>query len=265
MKKVIVILLVLVFLGACLIAGVGGFFWYRMHKMHSPGQEGRPGGILSWLKKEPPPEPPTAPEPTEPQVQPPTEPPPEPQPPSTAESPQTPPTPAPTPTEPAKPKPKPAPKPASHETPSSAPFNDIQPDNVRTPESEPLVQPTTQEPATPPAATETFQPAKKKGPKGTLGIIFETGADQGDVLLHVDEQLVEKQSFRASSQQKFRLAKSVVLAPGPHKVRITVVKADGQTTGKDWQVDVPEGGNPVWKAELSNNARAFDLKQIQAR
>ena len=253
MKKVIVVLLLCALVVFCLLAAVGGFFGYKWYKVKKQGGEGGAQSFLSWLKKEPPPEAPSAP-PPEPPSEPQPTPSPEFPPPATVQ----PTEPAPTPSmEPAKPKPKPTPKPAAQE-PSPAPWNDVQPDNVRVPSDEPLVTP---EPSQEPSA-----PAPRiKIPKGTLGVIFETEAEQGDVLLHVDEELVEKQSFRASSQQKFRLAKNLPLAVGSHKVRITVVKADGKTVGKEWQVDVAQGGNPVWKAELSSSGRAIDLKQIQAR
>lgn len=268
MKKVILIVVLLLFLGACLIAGVGGFFWYRMHKLHQAGEEGRPGGFLSWLKKEPPSETPPAteaqPEP-QPQAQPEAQPEPQPEP-QVTPSPEVSPPPAPQPSEPApsqikergKPRTQPAPKSAPSQTPEPAPQEESQPDYASPSSSEPP-------PASPPVQERAEPAPRVKTPKGTLGIIFETEAEGGDVLLHVDEQLVEKRTFRASSQQRFRLTKNVPLPVGAHKVRITVVKPDGKTVGKEWQVDVSLGGNPVWKVELSSSARALDLKEIQPK
>lgn len=256
MKKVLVVLLLCGLVVFCIIAGVGGFIGYKWHKIK---KEGGTPSLLTLLKKEPPPEPAPTPEPPpEPQPTPPPEPQPTPQPeiqpPPTPQPAEPPPAPV---TQPPKPKPKPAPKPVVQQ-PSPTPLNTVQPDNVRPPSYEP--------PAAPAPIQEPAAPAPKiKAPKGSLGVIFETEAEQGDVVLHVDEQLVEKQSFRASSQQKFRLTKTLPLTVGPHKVRITVVNADGKTVGKEWQVDVPQGGNPVWKAELSSSGRAIDLKQIQAK
>lgn len=253
MKKVIVVLLLCGLVVFCLLAAVGGFFGYKWYKVKKQGGEGAPS-FMSMFKKEPPPEIPST---TEPQPEPETQPAPETPPPTGWETPSTqPPTTTPPPSQP---KPKPRPSETAPVTP--------EPSQPATSESSPYTQPAYTEPPpseVPPAAEPYAQP-KRKGPRGTLGLIFETGADAGDVLLHVDEELVEKQTFRASSQAKFRLTKSLVLPAGLHNVRVTVVKPDGKTVGKEWQVDVAEGGNPVWKAELNTSGKTMDLKQIQAR
>jgi hypothetical protein len=140
-------------------------------------------------------------------------------------------------------------------TPQPQPWEDVQPDAVKLPDGEPLIPQPAPEPAPP--------PAKAKTPKGTFGFIFEATVEQGDLSLFVDEQMQDRQAFYASSRDKYRFEKNVVLLPGPHKVRLLVTKSDGKSQAKEWQINVPEKAVTVWKAEMKSFGREIELKQIQ--
>ena len=264
MKKAIVIVLLFALLAFCLLAGVGGYFgyrWYKIKKHQAESGFAAQEPLFPWQKPKPPetpaePQPEPAPgaempEPNEPPAQPPEE----------YTAPSAPVTTTPTaepPKKPAAPKetaaaPKtPAPPPAKPE-----PWEDVQPDNVKLPGNEPLIPPPAPEPAPP--------PVKVKTPKGTFGFIFESTVEQGDVSLFVDEQLQDRQSFLASSRDRYRLEKNVVLPPGPHKVRLLVTKSDGKSQAKEWQITIQEKAVTIWKAEMKSFGREIELKQIAAQ
>jgi cytoskeletal protein RodZ len=236
-SKGLLVVIVLVLLFFCLIAiGVGGFFGYKWYKGRAAAAE------QTQLTEETPQQEPWASESTEPA---PTEEPapsePEPQ----EEARPAEPEPAPAPYRaPAPVQPKPKPRPPAPAPSAPAP-------------SGPMAQPSPAEPA---PAYEEAAP-KVKTPKGSLGVIFETKLDEGQVTIAFNGQVLASEAFTASSDNRYRLEKSMNLIPGPHRIRVTVV-ASGKTYEKEWTAMVVERQSTVWKAEMNRFPKELVVKPI---
>ena len=270
MKKVVLIVVLLVLVLFCLIAiGVGGFFGYRYW------QHKRAAEVSSFAAQ--PSEPPASEQPSEPGTPPAEEPQsaqPSEMPPSESTSPagepsgtetQPPaepaPAPAPAPEQPSRsrPRPRPAPvAPAPQEAPApSAPAaassGGAQEPSAPAQESAPATQ------AAPAAAV------KEKIPKGTLGLIFEATIDQGNVAIRVDNDLVAHQDFTASSSERFRLTRDLLVEPGQHRVWVEVKLPDGKKYEKEWNAMVVVHGITVWKAEMTRFPKELKVKPIPVK
>ncbi len=272
MKKGLLIILLLVLVLFCLIAiGVGGFFGYR-YWQHKKAAE-----VSSFAAQ--PSEPPAAEQPSEPGTPPAAEPEsaqPSEMPPAEATSPEGAPSnpearppaeaalapaPAPAPERPSRsrPRPRPAPvAPAPRETavvttPAAASPGNAQQPSSPAQESAPATE------AAPTAAV------KQKIPKGTLGLIFEATIDKGNVAIRVDNNLVAKQDFTASSSERFRLTKDLLLEPGQHRVWVKVKLPDGKKYEKEWNAMVVVHGITVWKAEMTRFPKELHVKPIPVK
>ncbi len=166
------------------------------------------------------------------------------------------------------PAPAPAPKPARRKS-SRRSTPAPQPAPAATPEPQPSSAPEQTTSAAPAPAQES-QPApaeeaapEKKTPRGTLGLIFETKVDQGEIIIHVDGKVVVAQGFTASGDKRYRLTKGLRLIPGPHRVKVKVLLPDGKKEIKEWTAMVVKGGDTVWKIEMKTFPRTLDIKPIQ--
>ncbi|MGA9753109.1 MAG: hypothetical protein WBS54_15105 [Acidobacteriota bacterium] len=268
MKKGLLIILLLVLVLFCLIAiGVGGFFGYR-YWQHKKAAE-----VSSFAAQ--PSEPPAAEQPSEPGTPPAAEPEsaqPSEMPPAESTSPEGAPSsteaqppaesaPAPAPEQPTRSRPRPRPAPAAPApqetavptTPAAASPGSAEEPSSPAQESAPATQ------AAPTAAV------KEKIPKGTLGLIFEATIDKGNVAIRVDNDLVAKQDFTASSSERFRLTKDLLLEPGQHRVWVKVKLPDGKKYEKDWNAMVVVHGITVWKAEMTRFPKELNVKPIPVK
>ena len=234
-NKGLLIAIVLVLLLFCLVAiGVGGFFGYKWYKGRAAAAE------QSLLTEETPQETPWSTESTEPA--PADEPAPtEPEPLEEVRPSEPEPSPYRAPA-PVQPKPKPRPSAPIQATPAPA---------------GPVAEPSPAEPA---PSYEEAAP-KVKTPKGSLGVIFETKGDEGQVTLAFNGQVLASEAFTASSDNRYRLEKSMNLLPGPHRIRVTVV-VSGKTYEKEWTAMVVERQSTVWKAEMNRFPKELVVKPI---
>jgi len=150
---------------------------------------------------------------------------------------------------PARPSPAAAPAPAP--SPEPAPASQPQHETAAAPQAPAEAAPQT-------AVTE----RRKKEPRGTLGLIFESKLDQGEVIIHVDGKVVVAKAFTASPENRFRLTKGLRLVPGQHRVKVKVAMPDGKNEIKEWTVMVVKGGDTVWKIEMKRFPRTLDVKPI---
>jgi len=140
-----------------------------------------------------------------------------------------------------------------------APAPSPEPAPASRPQHETAAAPQVPAEATPQAAVTE---RRKKEPRGTLGLIFESKLDQGEVIIHVDGKLVVAKAFTASPENRFRLTKGLRLIPGQHRVKVKVALPDGKNEIKEWPVMVVKGGDTVWKIEMKRFPRTLDIKPI---
>ena len=113
------------------------------------------------------------------------------------------------------------------------------------------------------AAAETPSPSAPKPPKGgSLGFIFESRVDRGELVFRVDDAPPERVPFQASAENRFRFTREVPLAPGAHRVKVRVNLPGEEPQVREWTVTVAPGGNTVWKATLDRFPMKLEVKNI---
>lgn len=114
-----------------------------------------------------------------------------------------------------------------------------------------------------PDVSEPRPPDAPKYPKGgSLGLIFESRVDRGEMVLRVDGAIVERVPFQASAENRFRFTRQVPLAPGTHSVKVRVNLPGEDPQVRDWNVTVVPGGSTVWKVTLDRFPKQLEVKNI---
>lgn len=97
---------------------------------------------------------------------------------------------------------------------------------------------------------------------GSLGFIFESRVDRGELVLRIDGDLIDRVPFHASAANRFRFTRQVPLSPGLHRVRVKVGVPGREPQSQEWSVTVPPAGSTVWKVTLDRFPNQLEVKNI---